>query len=315
MLAELVFEAYFAMKNSTSGVFKMFGGSLPALITPFKNREFDEDAFRKFVNWQIEQGSTGVVPCGTTGESPTLNHEEHRAVTEVCIDVAGGRVPVLAGCGSNSTREAIGLTQHAQDAGADGALVVTPYYNKPSQEGLFQHFKAINDATDIPIIIYNIPGRSIVDMSVETMARCYHELENVIGVKDATGNLARVPLQRAACGKDFIQLSGEDQTALAFNVHGGVGCISVTANVAPKLVSDFQKASLAGDQKTALEIEDKLTELHDVMFIEPSPGPVKYAASLLGLCEVDMRLPMTPITDETKIKVKAAMTKAGLLDS
>ncbi len=292
----------------------MFGGSIPALITPFKNRRFDEVTFRKFVNWQIEQGSTGVVPCGTTGESPTLNHDEHRAVTEVCIDEVAGRVPVLAGCGSNSTREAIGLTQHAEKAGADGALIVTPYYNKPSQEGMFQHFKAINDATGIPIIIYNIPGRSIVDMSVETMERCYRELNNVIGVKDATGNLARVPLQRAACGEDFIQLSGEDQTALAFNAHGGVGCISVTANVAPKLVSDFQKACLGGDLKGALEIQDKLTALHDVMFIEPSPGPAKYAASLLGLCEPDMRLPLVPITEDTKIKVKAAMIRAGLLE-
>lgn len=291
----------------------MFGGSIPALITPFSNREFDEVAFRKLVSWQIEQGSTGVVPCGTTGESPTLNHDEHRRVTETCIDEVKGRVPVIAGCGSNSTREAIGLTKHAEEAGADGALIVTPYYNKPSQEGMFQHFKAINDATNIPIIIYNIPGRSVVDMTVETMARCYRELENVVGVKDATGNLARVPLQRAACGVDFIQLSGEDQTALAFNAHGGVGCISVTANIAPKLISEFQKATLSGDYEKALEIEDKLTDLHDVMFIEPSPGPVKYAGSLLGLCEPDMRLPLVPIMDETKEKVKAAMVKAGLL--
>ena len=229
----------------------MFSGSIPALITPFENRQFDEKTFRKFVNWQIEQGSTGVVPCGTTGESPTLTHEEHRAVTEVCIDEVSGRVPVLAGCGSNSTREAISLARHAEEAGADGALVVTPYYNKPSQEGMFQHFKAINDAIGIPIIIYNIPGRSIVDMSVETMARCYKELDNVVGVKDATGNLARVSLQRMACSEDFIQLSGEDQTALGFNAHGGVGCISVSANVAPKLISDFQKASLSGDLNRA----------------------------------------------------------------
>lgn len=292
----------------------MFGGSIPALITPFANREFDENTFRKFVNWQIEQGSSAVVPCGTTGESPTLDHEEHRRVTEACIDEVAGRVSVIAGCGSNSTREAIGLTKHAEEAGADAALIVTPYYNKPSQEGMFQHFKAINDTTNIPIIIYNIPGRSVVDMTVETMARCYHELENVVGVKDATGNLARVPLQRAACGEDFVQLSGEDQTALAFNAHGGVGCISVTANIAPKMVADFQAATLRGDIKTALAIEDKLCDLHDVMFIEPSPGPVKYAASLLGLCEPDMRLPLVPITDKTKEKVKKAMVKAGLLD-
>ncbi len=292
----------------------MFGGSIPALITPFMNREFDETAFRKLVSWQVEQGSTGLVPCGTTGESPTLNHDEHRRVTEACINEVAGRVPVIAGCGSNSTREAIGLTRHAEESGADGALVVTPYYNKPSQEGMFQHFKAINDATSIPIIIYNIPGRSVVDMTVETMARCYHELTNVVGVKDATGNLARVPLQRAACGKEFIQLSGEDQTALAFNAHGGVGCISVSANIAPKLVSEFQTASLNGDHAKALEIEDKLTDLHDVMFIEPSPGPVKYAGSLLGLCEPDMRLPLVPISDITKEKVRSAMAKAGLLD-
>lgn len=291
----------------------MFGGSIPALITPFSNREFDEGTFRKLVSWQIEQGSTGVVPCGTTGESPTLNHDEHRRVTETCIDEVKGRVPVIAGCGSNSTREAIGLTKHAEDAGADAALIVTPYYNKPSQEGMFQHFKAINDATNIPIIIYNIPGRSVVDMTVVTMARCYRELENVVGVKDATGNLARVPLQRAACGANFIQLSGEDQTALAFNAHGGGGCISVTANIAPKLISEFQEATLSGDYEKALEIEDKLTDLHDVMFIEPSPGPVKYAGSLLGLCEPDMRLPLVPIKDATKAKIKAAMIKAGLL--
>ncbi len=292
----------------------MFGGSIPALITPFANREFDEAAFRKLVSWQIEQGSSGLVPCGTTGESPTLSHDEHRRVTESCIDEVAGRVPVIAGCGSNSTREAIGLTEHAEEAGADAALIVTPYYNKPSQEGMYQHFKAINDATNIPIIIYNIPGRSVVDMSVETMARCYRNLENVVGIKDATGNLARVPLQRAACGKNFVQLSGEDQTALAFNAHGGVGCISVTANIAPKLVSDFQAATLAGDMTGALAIQDKLCDLHDVMFIEPSPGPVKYAGSLLGLCTPDMRLPLVPISDMTKEKVKAAMKKAGLLD-
>ncbi|MBT5186506.1 MAG: 4-hydroxy-tetrahydrodipicolinate synthase [Kordiimonadaceae bacterium] len=293
----------------------MFSGSLPALITPFENREVDIDAFRKFVNWQIEQGSNGVVPCGTTGESPTLTHEEHQLVTQTCIEEVAGRVPVLAGCGSNSTREAISLTSHAKKAGADGALVVTPYYNKPSQEGMFQHFKAINDAVNIPIIIYNIPGRSVVDMSVETMDRCYRELGNVIGVKDATGNLARVPLQRMASGSDFIQLSGEDQTALAFNAHGGAGCISVTANVAPKLVSDFQKASLNGDFVAALTIQDKLTALHDVMFIEPSPGPVKYAGELLGLCKADLRLPLTPISEETKAKMRTALVIAGLLSN
>lgn len=288
---------------------------MPALITPFENGKVAENKFRNFVDWQIKQGSNGVVPCGTTGESPTLNHDEHRLVTEICIEVVAGRVPVLAGCGSNSTDEAIGLTKHAEKAGADGALIVTPYYNKPSQEGMFQHFKAINDATNIPIVIYNIPGRSVVNMTVETMTRCYKELKNVIGVKDATGNLARVPLQRMDSGKDFIQISGEDQTALAFNVHGGSGCISVTANIAPKLVSEFQKASLGGDYKKALEIQDKLTALHDAMFIEPSPGPVKYAAELLGLCKAEMRLPLTPISEETKKIVKAAMIKAGLLEN
>lgn len=292
----------------------MFGGSIPALITPFENGLFAESTFRKMVSWQIEQGSKGLVPCGTTGESPTLDHPEHQRVIEVCIDEAAGRVPVIAGTGSNSTAEAIDLTRHAEKAGADAALIVTPYYNKPSQEGMFQHFKAICDVTDIPIIIYNIPGRSVVDMTVDTMKRCFNELSNIVGVKDATGNLARVPLQRVACGNDFIQLSGEDQTALAFNAHGGHGCISVTANIAPKLLADFQTATLKGDFAKALEIQDKLTALHDVMFIEPSPGPVKYAAKLLGLCSDEMRLPMTPITEATEIKVKDAMVQAGLLD-
>ena len=292
----------------------MFGGSIPALITPFENGLFAESTFRKMVSWQIEQGSKGLVPCGTTGETPTLDHPEHQRVIEVCIDEAEGRVPVIAGTGSNSTAEAIDLTRHAENAGADAALIVTPYYNKPSQEGMFQHFKAICDVTDIPIIIYNIPGRSVVDMTVDTMKRCFNELSNIVGVKDATGNLARVPLQRVACGNDFIQLSGKDQTALAFNAHGGHGCISVTANIAPKLLADFQTATLNGDFAKALEIQDKLTALHDVMFIEPSPGPVKYAAKLLGLCSDEMRLPMTPITEATEIKVKDAMVQARLLD-
>lgn len=292
----------------------MFGGSIPALITPFENGLFAESTFRKMVSWQIEQGSKGLVPCGTTGESPTLNHPEHQRVIEVCIDEAAGRVPVIAGTGSNSTAEAIDLTRHAENAGADAALIVTPYYNKPTQEGMYQHFKAICNVTDIPIIIYNIPGRSVVDMTVDTMKRCFNELSNIVGVKDATGNLARVPLQRVACGNDFIQLSGEDQTALAFNAHGGHGCISVTANIAPKLLADFQAATLNGDFAKAVEIQDKLTALHDVMFIEPSPGPVKYAAKLLGLCSDEMRLPMTPITEATERKVKDAMVQAGLLD-
>tara|TARA_B100001939_G_scaffold347975_1_gene371741 strand:- start:8159 stop:9040 length:882 start_codon:yes stop_codon:yes gene_type:complete len=293
----------------------MIKGSITALITPFRDGKFDEDAFRKFVNWQIEQGSHGLVPCGTTGESPTLDHDEHRRVTEVCIEVAAGRVPVIAGCGSNSTKEAVGLIRHASEAGADAALVVTPYYNKPTQEGLFQHFKALNDASDIPIIIYNIPPRSVIDMSVETMARCYRELDKVIGVKDATGNVARVPLQRAAMGPDFLQLSGEDQTALGLMAHGGHGCISVTANIAPALLAKFQEACLAGEYKTALGIQDRLTPLHDAMFVETSPGPVKYAAELLGLCSAETRLPIVPVNENTRKTVKAALVKAGLLDA
>ena len=286
----------------------MIKGSITALITPFRDGKFDEDAFRKFVNWQIEQGSHGLVPCGTTGESPTLDHDEHRRVTEVCIEVAAGR-------GSNSTKEAVGLIRHASEAGADAALVVTPYYNKPTQEGLFQHFKALNDASDIPIIIYNIPPRSVIDMSVETMARCYRELDKVIGVKDATGNVARVPLQRAAMGPDFLQLSGEDQTALGLMAHGGHGCISVTANIAPALLAKFQEACLAGEYKTALGIQDRLTPLHDAMFVETSPGPVKYAAELLGLCSAETRLPIVPVNENTRKTVKAALVKAGLLDA
>jgi len=292
----------------------MFKGSIPALITPFRDGQVDEAAFRKLVDWQISEGSHALVPCGTTGESPTLSHEEHRRVTEICIDETAGRVPVIAGCGSNSTHEALDFMHHAKGAGADAALVVTPYYNKPTQEGLFQHYKVLNDASDLPIIIYNIPGRSVVDMGVETMARCFHELENVIGVKDATGNVARVAQQRIAMGPDFIQLSGEDQTALALNAHGGHGCISVTANIAPGLCAALQNASLAGDYKKALEIQDRVTALHDAMFVESSPGPVKYAAELLGICSAEMRLPMVPIAQETKDIVASALKNAGLLD-
>jgi len=292
----------------------MLKGSITALVTPFANEQLDEKAFRKLVNWQIEQGTHGLVPCGTTGESPTLEIAEHHRVTEICIEEAAGRVPVVAGCGSNSTAEAISLLKHAKEAGADAALVVTPYYNKPNQEGLFQHFKALNDAVDLPLVIYNIPGRSVVDMSVATMARCFKELKNVIAVKDATGNVARVPLQRIAMGPNFIQLSGEDQTALGFNAHGGVGCISVASNVAPKLCSDFQNACQGGDFTKALEIQDKLTDLHHALFVEPNPGPVKYAMSLLGICGPGMRLPLVPVTAETRGRVKAAMVAAGLLD-
>ncbi len=291
----------------------MLRGSITALVTPFSNGQVDEKAFRKLVNWQIEQGTHGLVPCGTTGESPTLNHDEHRRVTEICIEETRKRVPVIAGCGSNSTAEAISLLCHAKEAGADAALIAMPYYNKPSQEGLYQHFRALNEAADLPLVIYNIPGRSVVDMSVDTMSRCFHDLKNVIAVKDATGNLARVPLQRRAMGEEFIQLSGEDQTALGFNAHGGVGCISVTSNVAPKLLSDFQNFCQAGDFAAALALQDKVTDLHQALFVEPSPGPVKYALDLLGICPAEMRLPMTAISEEAKAMVRAALTRAGLL--
>ncbi|XSG82566.1 MAG: 4-hydroxy-tetrahydrodipicolinate synthase [Methyloligella sp. ZOD6] len=289
-----------------------FQGSITALITPFKDGVLDLDAYRKLIDWQIEQGTQGLVPVGTTGESPTLSHAEHDKVIEVCIEAAAGRVPVIAGTGSNSTTEAIRLTLHAKNAGADAALIVTPYYNKPTQEGLYLHFKAINDAVDLPIIIYNIPPRSVVDMSVETMARLA-KLPNIIGVKDATANLARVSQQRMAMGPDFIQLSGEDGTALAFNAHGGVGCISVTANVAPKLCSEFHNVCLKGDYKRALEIQDKLMPLHEALFVESNPGPVKYAAERLGLCSRETRLPLAPVMESTQRRVDEALIKAGLI--
>ncbi|ODR99097.1 4-hydroxy-tetrahydrodipicolinate synthase [Methyloceanibacter methanicus] len=288
-----------------------FQGSITALITPFKDGSVDEDAFCKFVEWQIDQGTHGLVPCGTTGESPTLDHDEHRRVIELCIEAAAGRVPVIAGTGSNSTAEAVELTRHAKEAGADGALVVTPYYNKPTQEGLYLHYKAVNDAADIPIVIYNIPGRSIVDMSVETMTRLF-KLKNIVGVKDATANLARVSQQRAAMGTEFIQLSGEDATALAFMAHGGVGCISVTSNIAPALCSEFQLACLGGNFKRALELQDRLMPIHEALFVESNPGPVKYAAEKLGLCGGATRLPLAPITDATRKRVDAAIEAAGL---
>jgi 4-hydroxy-tetrahydrodipicolinate synthase len=290
----------------------MFKGSITALITPFRDGRVDEAAFAKFIDWQIKEGTSGLVPCGTTGESPTLSHEEHRRVTEICIETAAGRVPVIAGCGSNSTQEAIGLCQHAEKAGAQAALVVTPYYNKPTQEGLYQHFKAIHDACGLPIIIYNIPGRSVVDMSVDTMARLA-KLPRIAGVKDATGDVGRASRQRLACGPDFIMLSGEDITALGFNAHGGQGCISVTSNIAPRLCAEFQAASLAGDRDRALALQDKLAPLHDAMFVETSPGPVKYAASLLGHCLPDLRLPMAPVSDRTREVVAGALKAAGLL--
>lgn len=290
----------------------MFKGSLTALITPFKNGRLDEEALARFVDWQIAEGTHGLVPTGTTGESPTLDFDEHKRVIEITIEAARGRVPVMAGTGSNSTAEAIELSTHAEKAGATGLLVVTPYYNKPTQEGLYQHFKAINDTVNIPIIIYNIPPRSIVDMSVATMARLF-ALKNIAGVKDATANLARVSQQRAAMGPDFIQLSGEDATALGFMAHGGHGCISVVSNIAPRLCAEFQNACLRGDYSAALALQDRLMPLHDAMFVETNPGPVKYAASRLGLCAADMRLPMVPLTEGAKQVVDAAMAKAGLL--
>jgi 4-hydroxy-tetrahydrodipicolinate synthase len=290
-----------------------FRGSFTALVTPFKNGSLDEKAFRDIVEWQISEGSNGLVPVGTTGESPTLSHDEHKKVVEWCIDQVDGRVPVIAGSGSNSTAEAIELSRHAEEAGADAVLIVTPYYNKPTQEGLYQHYKAINDAIGIPIIIYNIPGRSIVDMSVETMARLF-ELKNIAGVKDATANMTRVSQQRAAMGPDFNQLSGEDITALGFMAHGGHGCISVTSNVAPRLCSEFQAACLKGDFKAALKLQDKLALLHTNLFVETSPAPIKYAMSLIGKCANTVRLPMVPASEKAQAAVRRAMVHAGLIN-
>jgi len=290
-----------------------FKGSFTALVTPFSNGSLDEKAFRDLVDWQIAEGTNGLVPVGTTGESPTLSHEEHRQVVEWCIEQAKGRVPVIAGSGSNSTREAIELSQHAEQAGAAAVLIVTPYYNKPTQEGLYQHFKAINDAVGIPIIIYNIPPRSVIDMSVETMTRLF-ELKNIAGVKDATANVVRVSQQRAAMGEGFNQLSGEDATALGFMAHGGHGCISVTSNVAPRLCAEFQGACLRGDYKAALKLHDKLMPLHTALFIETNPAPAKYALSVLGKCAETVRLPMVPLADKTKAAVREAMVHAGLIN-
>jgi 4-hydroxy-tetrahydrodipicolinate synthase len=290
----------------------MIQGSMPALVTPFKDGNLDTDALKSLVDWQIASGSTGLVPVGTTGESPTLSHDEHDAVIDTVVKAAAGRVPVIAGAGSNNTEEGVRLIQHAEKVGADLALVVTPYYNKPTQEGLYQHFKAMHDAANLPIVIYNIPGRSVVDMSVATMARLA-ELPRIIGVKDATADLARVPQQRLACGPDFVQVSGEDATALGFNAHGGVGCISVTANVAPELCAQMQAATLRGDYKTALEITDKLMPLHIAIFAEPGLVGAKYGLSLLGKCSADVRLPHVGLTDDVKAQVRAAMEHAGLL--
>ena len=291
----------------------MFQGSFVALITPFRDGEVDEQAFQSLVEWHIREGTHGLVPCGTTGESPTLSHAEHKKVVELCIEAAAGRVPVIAGAGSNSTREAIELTEHAKEAGADATLHVTPYYNKPTQEGLYHHFKAIADAVDLPMFIYNIPGRSVVNMSNDTMARLA-EMTQIVGVKDATADIARVSSQRLLMGSDFIQLSGEDSTALALMAHGGHGCISVTANLAPRACAEFQSACLAGDFGTALEYQDRLMPLHTALFLETSPAPVKYGASLLELCAGELRSPLVEVSDETKESVKAAMRVAGLLN-
>ncbi|MBO6815076.1 MAG: 4-hydroxy-tetrahydrodipicolinate synthase [Rhizobiaceae bacterium] len=293
----------------------MFRGSMPALVTPFdENGAVDEKAFRELVEWQIAEGSHGLVPVGTTGESPTLTHDEHKHVVELCIEVAAGRVPVIAGAGSNSTREAVDFAKHAESVGADGVLVVTPYYNKPNQQGMKAHFVAVANSISIPLIIYNIPGRSIVDMSVETMTELFNQHENIVGVKDATGDLGRPSLQRHAMGQEFVQLSGEDMTALGFNAHGGTGCISVTANVAPRLCSEMQEASLSGDYAKAAEIQDKLIPLHSSLFAEPSPGGAKYALSLLGRCNSRQRLPLVPVSAATETLVRDAMVHAGLIN-
>jgi 4-hydroxy-tetrahydrodipicolinate synthase len=286
-------------------------GSIPALITPMRDGKVDEAAFRKLVSWQIEQGSHGLVPCGTTGESPTLSHEEHMRVIEICVEEANGRVPVIAGAGSNATDEAISLTKFAKKVGADAVLSVTGYYNKPSQEGMYRHFAAIAEAVDIPILLYNIPGRAIVEISVETMARLA-KLPNIVGVKDATANLMRPSRERNAIGKDWRLISGEDGTALGYMAHGGHGCISVTANIAPRLCADFQNACMQGAFDRALQLQDRLMPVHDAMFCEPSPAPAKYAASLLGLSTDEVRLPLVSASDDARTRIKTALKTAGI---
>jgi 4-hydroxy-tetrahydrodipicolinate synthase len=293
---------------------RRLSGSMTALVTPFRDGAFDEGTFRAHVAWQIENGTNGLVPVGTTGESPTLSHAEHKRVVESCVAEARGRAPVIAGAGSNSTDEAIDFARHAEQAGADAVLVVTPYYNKPSQEGMYRHFKAVNDAIGIPIIIYNIPPRSVVDLSVATMARLL-ELKNIAGVKDATGNLARVSQQRHAMGPEFIQLSGEDMTALAYNAAGGHGCISVVSNVAPALCAELQRTSLAGDYAAALKVQDRLVPLHDAIFLEAGLAGAKCGLSLLGRGNEEIRLPMLPVTEPTKAAIRKAMVHAGLLNA
>ena len=294
----------------------MFKGSNVALVTPFKGDSLDEETYIKIINFHLENGTNGLVPAGTTGESPTLSHKEHEKVIELCIKEAKGKIPVIAGTGSNSTVEAISLTKHAEEAGADGALIVTPYYNKPTQEGLYAHYKAINDSCGIPIIIYNIPGRSVIDMTVDTMARLF-ELNNIVGVKDATGDLNRVDETFKKIGNEFIQLTGEDGLAFEYNKRGGVGCISVTANIAPKMCSDMQKFSKSSDKdelKKAEEIDQKLQPVHKSLFIESNPSPVKYAAKLIGLCDDKVRLPLVTVLDKTKSEVKKALISAELIN-
>ena len=291
----------------------MFKGSFPALVTPFKDGALDLDTLKQLVEWHIAQGSHGLVPVGTTGESPTLTHREHEIIIEEVVKAAAGRIPVIAGAGSNNTAEGIGLIQHAERVGADAALVVTPYYNKPNAKGLVAHFTALHNASNLPIFIYNIPGRSVVDMKPDTMGELA-KLERIIGVKDATGDIARVSQQRASCGTDFIQMSGEDATAMGFNAHGGQGAISVTANVAPKLCAEFQEALLAGDFAKALEYQDRLMPLHEAIFIEPGLAGAKYGMSQLGLCSDEVRLPLVGISDGTKAAIDAGMRHAGLVN-
>lgn len=291
----------------------MLRGSITALITPFVNGAVDEKAFSSFVDWQIAEGTHGLVPVGTTGESPTVSHEEHRRVVEICVEVANKRVPVIAGAGSNSTAEAVSLARFAEETGADAVLSVVPYYNRPNQEGLFQHFSAVASAVGIPVILYSVPGRTVVDLTVDTIARLAEAHDNIIGVKDATADMGRASLQRAKLGPDFILLSGEDMTALGFNAHGGHGCISVTSNVAPRLCAQMQELSLAGDFKGALAIQDKLAHLHKNLFLEPNPTAVKYAANRLNLCANELRLPLVPVSRATEEAVDFALAHAGLI--
>ena len=291
----------------------MFHGSLPALVTPFADGKLDLDTLKSLVEWHISEGSTGIVPVGTTGESPTLSHKEHESVIEEVVKAVGGRIPVVAGAGSNNTAEGVRLIRHAASVGADAALVVTPYYNKPTQGGLIAHFTAMHDAADIPIVIYNIPARSVIDMTPATMGQL-SKLPRIVGVKDATGDVARVSKQRISCGADFVQLSGEDASALGFNAHGGAGCISVTANVAPRLCAEFQAATLAGDYAKALTLQDRLMPLHEAIFLEPGVAGAKYGLSLLGRCNDEVRLPLTGLNDDSKSAIRQAMIHAGLIN-